>query len=275
MAIEEFANSLNVGLNLPKNFECKINKNSAHLPLFSGRAQLCLSKSEWFGLISLQKLDREPHGFFSNKIRRQSFYSSLNSEEVSTTEEIGNFNAIVNLESVGDGHWNKIAKSKKNIEKTGITFECNSIKSKKGNQNLIRMLQWHLEKFASSYLNMVSLENLVELTTSTSATNTIYSINLNSEIIAGIWVMEDHKNSTSFFVATGYDPEFQIFSPGTYTLYKSIDTLREQGITWFDLGSGHHKYKQQIMTHCMTKEVKVPQENRNLLEKAYAFRIAK
>ena len=271
IGITRFVQSLNTNLVVDKEMQCPTNSSRVHSKVKRGLFSLCLEKAVWFGIPenSAEDLGVEIRKHGLRTIRRELNFGNL--EISGNSNSLSPMNLVTNLAELSTSPWSSTKKSTNKIRK--LDFEIMDLDFTDSNLNhmFYESIAWIKARHKLSPLHKLDTDSLLSCAKSVSQNMFLTVLILNGQRAAYIWTIRSKFENTAYFVSTSFNPNFILLSPGTFLFNSIVEKLKEYEYIWFDLGSGHHKYKSSVGNYLYKKSYATLQTPASMSEKLYRY----
>ena len=268
-AVEHFAQLLNNHLEVDRDIQCPKNLARVHIEVKHGSLRLCVEKAIWFGLPASSSSKSEEnvpkHGI--RVVRASLGFGGL--MRVTDSKSLSSLNLVANLVELGSAPWNKTAKSNRNIEKMGYEILDLDFRNEGIDQVFLETISQIINRHNKSSMLKIKTESLLSITKNLKENLFLSVLILKGQRAATIWTVRSKIEDVSYFISTSFKPEFAQLSPGTFLFNSVVERHKTEGYVWFDLGSGHHKYKLDVGTHLYEKRFQVTALEKSVSEKIF------
>ena len=268
-AVERFAQLLNNHLEVDRDIQCPKNLARVHIEVKRASLRLCVEKAIWFGLPASSSSKSEEtvpkHGI--RVVRASLGFGEL--MRVTDSKSLSSINLVANLVELESASWNKTAKSNRNIEKMGYEILDLDFRNEGIDQVFLETISQVINRHNKSSMLKIKTESLLSITKNLKENLFLSVLMLKGQRAATIWTVRSKIEDVSYFISTSFKPEFAQLSPGAFLFNSVVERHKNEGYVWFDLGSGHHKYKLDIGTHLYEKRFLVTALEKSVSEKIF------
>lgn len=265
-ALNEFGVSLNEKLLVDSKIQCQTYPSRVHTSIKRGFIYLCIEKAAWFGLPEngrhSQDFQIAKHGV--RTIRGELEFGQMERRKIGFSDVQGNL--VTNLTEILESPWSSTKKSTNNIKRLGFEFQDLNFSAVGVPEMFQESMGWILARHKFSPLSLLNSDSLFASASSQMENMYLSLLKVQGKHVAYIWTVRSADERSAYYVSTSFNPSFAQFSPGAFLFNSVIEYLRDSGYLWFDLGSGHHKYKSSVGTHTYKKSFAAVMSPRSLSE---------